>query len=157
MGFEKLKDTDRRRALRFLLLGAAALVLVSACSGPPPLPSGHLVDISLRDFHIESSTRVVGEGNVDFHIYNGSPSTHEFVLARSDLPSNQLPISSDGLRADETQFIHVGEISEVDASTTRDLVLHLAPGRYIFYCNLEGHYLGGMNGVLEVSADVQTP
>jgi hypothetical protein len=54
-------------------------------------------------------------------------------------------------RADEEKFDHVGEISEVDTLTTQDLVLHLAPGRYIFYCNLEGHYLGGMHGVLEVS------
>ena len=33
------------------------------------------------------------------------------------------------------------------------LVIHLAPGRYVFFCNLEGHYLGGMHGVLEVSGD----
>jgi uncharacterized cupredoxin-like copper-binding protein len=145
---------DGRRALLLPLLGAAALLLVSACSGPPPLPVGHPVGISLKDFAIEASTPAVHDGNVDFQIFNGSPSTHEFVLARSDLPANQLPLSSDGLRADEDKFDHVGEISEVDTQTNQDLVLHLAPGRYIFYCNLEGHYLGGMYGVLEVSNDV---
>jgi uncharacterized cupredoxin-like copper-binding protein len=139
-----------------LLLGAATLLLGSACSGSPPRPSGHLVGISLRDFGIASSTPVVHDGNVDFHIDNGSPSTHEFVLVRSDLPADGLPISSDGLSADEDKIDHVGEISQVDTLTTQDLVLHLAPGRYIFFCNLEGHYLGGMHGVLEVSDDVQT-
>ena len=130
------------------------MLFVSACSGAPPRPVGHPVGISLRDFAIDSSVQVVHDGNVDFHIYNGSPSTHEFVLARTDLPSGGLPISPDGLRADEEKFDHVGEISEVDTLTTQDLVLHLAPGRYVFYCNLEGHYLGGMHGVLEVSDNV---
>jgi uncharacterized cupredoxin-like copper-binding protein len=26
----------------------------------------------------------------------------------------------------------------------------LAPGHYVLFCNLEGHYLGGMNVSLEV-------
>ena len=30
------------------------------------------------------------------------------------------------------------------------LVLHLAPGHYVLYCNLEGHYLGGMYAALTV-------
>jgi uncharacterized cupredoxin-like copper-binding protein len=30
------------------------------------------------------------------------------------------------------------------------MVLNLTPGRYVMYCNLEGHYLGGMYAALTV-------
>jgi hypothetical protein len=44
-------------------------------------------------------------------------------------------------------------LSYSNAGTIGTLPLTLAPGRYVFFCNLDGHYLGGMHAVLEVSAD----
>ena len=76
--------------------------------------------------------------------------TYEFVIVRTDFPSDQLPIGADGLSVNEDQLRPAGEIGEVESGTTQTLALHLAPGRYVFFCNLEGHYLGGMHGVLEV-------
>ena len=35
-------------------------------------------------------------------------------------------------------------------SVTRLLGLGLTPGNYVLYCNLEGHYLGGMHASLAV-------
>ena len=32
------------------------------------------------------------------------------------------------------------------------LKLHLAPGRYLLFCNMEGHYMGGMHTELVVSS-----
>ena len=46
----------------------------------------------------------------------------------------------------------VGELNEVAAGTVGTLPLTLAPGRYVFFCNMDGHYLGGMHAVLEVTA-----
>jgi uncharacterized cupredoxin-like copper-binding protein len=143
----------RRRAPRWLPAVGAALVLLSACSGGSPAASGSTVNVSLHDFKIESSTGVSSNANVVFRVQNRAPVTHEFVIVRSDLPSDQLPIASDGLSVDEQKLRPVGEIGEVDSGTTQTLALHLAPGRYVYFCNLEGHYLGGMHGVLEVSGD----
>ena len=33
---------------------------------------------------------------------------------------------------------------------TEDLTLDLKPGRYVLWCNLEGHYLGGMHETFDV-------
>jgi hypothetical protein len=129
----------------------AALLLLSACSGGSPAASGSIVTITLHDFRIDSSASVSSDTDVTFQVQNQAPATHEFVLVRSGLPSAQLPIASDGLSVDEDQLQAAGEIGQVETGTTETLAIHLAPGRYVFFCNLEGHYLGGMHGVLEVS------
>jgi uncharacterized cupredoxin-like copper-binding protein len=134
-------------------LPVAAALLLSACSGGSPAVSGSTVNVTLHDFRIESSTSASSTTDVVFQIHNRAPATHEFVIVRSDLPPDQLPIAADGLSVDEELFRPAGEIGEVDSGTTEMLSIHLAPGRYVFFCNLEGHYLGGMHGVLEVSGD----
>jgi uncharacterized cupredoxin-like copper-binding protein len=129
----------------------AALLLLSACSSGSPAASGSIVNITLHDFKIDSSSSVSSDTDVIFQVQNRAPATHEFVIVRSDLPSDQLPIASDGLSVDEEHLRPAGEIGQVETGTTETLAIHLAPGRYVFFCNLEGHYLGGMHGVLEVS------
>jgi uncharacterized cupredoxin-like copper-binding protein len=124
-----------------------------ACSGGSSAPAGSTVNVTLHDFKIESSTAVSDHTGVVFWVENQAPVTHEFVVVRSDLPADQLPIASDGLSVDEDQLRPAGEINQVDAGTTGTLSVDLAPGRYVFFCNLEGHYLGGMHGVLEVTGD----
>jgi uncharacterized cupredoxin-like copper-binding protein len=144
--------STNRHALRTRLLAVAALTLFTACSPPSP-STGVPVNITLRDFRITSSTPRVGRGDVTLKVSNNAPSTHEFVVVRTTLPSGQLPIGADGLSVDEDKLQPVEEISNLDAGTTGTLSLHLAPGRYVFFCNLEGHYLGGMHGAIEVTSD----
>ena len=38
-----------------------------------------------------------------------------------------------------------GHCVEIAPGAVRTLHLKLAPGRYIFFCNMAGHYLGGMH------------
>jgi uncharacterized cupredoxin-like copper-binding protein len=85
-------------------------------------------------------------------VNNQAPITHEFVVVHTNLPADALPIGPDGLSVNEDWLSPVGELDEVTAGDTGLLPLDLPPGRYVFFCNLEGHYLGGMHGVLEVTA-----
>ena len=41
-------------------------------------------------------------------------------------------------------------ICEVAPKGYQFLKLHLAPGRYILFCNMEGHYMAGMHTELVV-------
>jgi uncharacterized cupredoxin-like copper-binding protein len=141
----------RRGAPRLLVGVAAAVLLAPACSGPGAAPSGPRIDVTLKDFRIDSATASVAAGDVGFRIHNDAPATHEFVVVRTDLPAGGLPIATDGLSVDEDTLEPIGELGEVDAGTIGSLSLHLTPGRYVFFCNLEGHYLGGMHAVLEVT------
>jgi len=146
-------DRDARNRIRLsLAIGVFALLLPAACSAAPQ-PKGQVVDITLSDFHIDSATASVAGGDVVLQVHNGAPATHEFVVVRTNLPADGLPLGPDGLSVNEDWLDGVGELNEVPAGTVGTLPLQLAPGRYVFFCNLDGHYLGGMHAVLEVSPD----
>ena len=126
----------------------AALTLLGGCS-PAPAPTGTIIDVTEKDFAIEAPA-TVPSGDVTFSVTNHGPATHEFVVVRTDLSPDQLPIGADGLSADEEALTDVGEINQVNYGSTQTLHLSLPPGRYVFFCNLEGHYLGGMHTGLVV-------
>lgn len=127
----------------------AGLVLLASCSAAPP-PPGPVVPVTEKDFSISAQPSVAA-GDVTFDVTNDGPATHEFVVVRTDLAPDDLPIASDGLSVDEDALQNVGEISQVDFGTTESATLSLAPGHYVFFCNLEGHYLGGMHTELVVT------
>jgi uncharacterized cupredoxin-like copper-binding protein len=131
------------------LFVAVLPILLVGCT--EKVPEGTPVDVTLKDFHIETNEQTLAAGSVVFQVHNDAPMTHEFVVVRTDLPDDQLPIGSDGLRVNEEWLSSMGELDDVPASASRSLAVDLTPGRYVFFCNLEGHYLGGMHGVLEVT------
>jgi uncharacterized cupredoxin-like copper-binding protein len=140
---------------RSLLAAGAMLLLLFGCAGDPPTPpAARVLDVNVRDFKIEPSLPTTMSGRVELRVRNAGPATHEFVVVRSDLPADQLPIAADGLSVDEDQVAPVGELDEVEAGATGTLTVALAPGHYVLFCNLEGHYLVGMSASIEVTDDV---
>ena len=131
---------------------AVSLALTPACSNGPSSPSGTGVSVTLKDFHVSASVQKVRTGIVRFRIENRGPSTHEFVVVRTDVPAGGLPLGPDGLRVDEDSPLlrHVGEDPELDIEDTGVVALQLPPGHYTMFCNMEGHYLGGMHVSLAV-------
>ena len=130
---------------------AIASASIAGCSAPKDATAAP-VNVRLTDFDIESSTPTVASPNVEFDVRNAAPATHEFVVVRSNLRPAALPLAADGLSVDEDALDVAGEISEVPARTTGTVELHLRPGRYVFFCNLDGHYLGGMYGSVRVTS-----
>jgi uncharacterized cupredoxin-like copper-binding protein len=137
------------RALATLLLAVAA-----GCSRGDATPKGTLVPVRLRDFKLTTKVEKVPAGFVTFRVHNVGPSTHEFVVARTDVAADALPLrgSSLAVNEDSKKLRAVGELGEVRLDATRDLTLNLKAGRYALYCNLEGHYRGGMYAMVEVKA-----
>ena len=137
---------------------AAAVLVVAAigfAAGPAVAqktePSTTVV-VKIRDFKYHANRSVVPAGTVTFVVVNAGPSTHEFNVDRTDLPDGSLPLRADGLTVNEdSPLVHrIDSIDAVDYQSTASLTLHLTPGRYVLYCNLEGHYLGGMHTSLTV-------
>ena len=150
---------DPRRSRRFVVATvAAAIVGLSACTGGAPAGHGPSLAVTIRDFRITASSSSVATGHVVLLVHDLGPSTHELVVVRTDLPAAQLPLRPDGLLVDEDspQLHAVDELSELDVGDRAQLVLNLSPGRYVFFCNLEGHYLGGMHTLLQVGSDRDT-
>jgi uncharacterized cupredoxin-like copper-binding protein len=112
--------------------------------------AGQLVPVKEADFKI-SATRSLPAGEVDFQVHNGGPDEHELIVVRS--PSGQLPIRSDGVTIDEDKVekAEVAALGPGEPAGTRALRVNLAPGRYVLFCNMTGHYMGGMHTTLVVN------
>src|SRR5680860_273731 len=68
-----------------------ALVLV-ACSPSTTGPSGPVFDVRIKDFKVLPSSDSAPAGLVTLNVSNSGPTTHEFVVVRTELPDDGLPI-----------------------------------------------------------------
>ena len=136
-----------------VVVGVLALLALSGCGGSGgsvARGTGSLVAVTERDFHIATSTSVVSAGTVTLRIHNAGPDQHELIVAPSR--AGGLPVRADGFTVDEEtiQASEPGSIIPQQPGGTELLTVHLRPGRYVLFCNMEGHYMAGMHTVLVV-------
>ena len=81
-------------------------------------------------------------------IRNVASMEHELKVIKTDVAADQLPI--DGATAKASEQGKVGEVLNIAGGASRKLVLELAAGKYVFLCNVAGHYQLGMRTALEV-------
>jgi uncharacterized cupredoxin-like copper-binding protein len=138
---------------RAALVTAAASFVLTGCTRAP-IAAGTTIPVLVRDFHIAPGSVSAPAGTITFRVHDQGPSTHEFVVVRTDLPPGHLPLRPDGLTVDEDSpsLRDVGEINDLDIGDSARLTLRLPPGRYVLFCNLEGHYLGGMHALVVVGS-----
>lgn len=136
-----------------LLGGCAGAGASSASSAEPSGQAATTVDAVLSDFKIELGSATAPAGPIDFKLSSSGPSEHEFVIFKTDLPPDQLPLIADGSAVDEAGagVTAVDEVEDIAADSTHDLPVTLEPGKYVFVCNLPAHYGLGMRVGFEVS------
>jgi uncharacterized cupredoxin-like copper-binding protein len=146
----------RLRTLPQLGFGLSLLALalgLSGCSSGSSHQAARAatVRVSERDFRITVSPARVHAGTVRLLLHNRGPDTHELLIVRSS--SAALPLRSDGLTVNEAALdsATVSTIEGKGPGTVEELLLHLKPGRYELFCNMAGHYLGGMRAEMVVS------
>jgi uncharacterized cupredoxin-like copper-binding protein len=139
-------------ALALIPAALALVVLLTAERQREPEPLGTPVNVRLEDFKVQRDAAVVPAGTVSLRILNQGPTTHQVIVVRTDRAAGKLPLQRDGLTVDEEGpgVELVDEVGGLDIDDRRTMVLRLAPGNYVLYCNLEGHYLGGMYAALTV-------
>src|SRR5690349_2569777 len=96
--------TRRRAAGRNGTMWAVVLamaVALAACSSPGASSPGERLPVTVRDFHIDLSSSTFRGGLLTFVVHDQGPSTHEFLVARTDLAAVALPLRPDGLTVDE--------------------------------------------------------
>ena len=141
-----------RHAVFAAMLAVAFVGLAAAPAAAQNGGSSSTVVVNLHDFKYHDSPSNVPAGTITFKVVNAGPSTHEFNVDRTDVPDGSLPLRADGLTVDEeSPLLHrIGSLDSISYQGTRSLTLRLRPGHYVLYCNLEGHYLGGMHVSLTV-------
>jgi len=142
-----------------LILGTAACSSSDGSGSPSASPttmaaSGQSVSVSLKQWSVTPST-TPASGSVTFNVSNDGTITHEFVVLKTDTPGADIPVGKfegEPSRINEdTAGTNVGETGDMNAGTTKTLTIDLAPGHYVFLCNLPGHYQSGMHVDVTVS------
>ena len=144
----------RRWALALALIPAALVlvVLLTVARRHAPASPGTPVNVVLEDFHVRRDVAIVPAGTVRFRVLNQGPTTHELNVIRTARAPDRLPLQPDGLTVNEDGpgLDHLDEAEGLDIGDRRTMTLDLAPGHYVLYCNMEGHYLGGMHAAFTV-------
>ena len=105
--------------------------------------------VTEQDFRITAPKRSAS-GNLVLSVHNRGPDAHELIVVRE--PTSRLPLRRDGSTVSEEKLdpVTAGALEPGHPGSNRKLRLHLAPGRYVLFCNMSGHYLGGMHTELVV-------
>jgi uncharacterized cupredoxin-like copper-binding protein len=123
-----------------------APLAAGACSGAHAAGGrdATVVHVTERDFRIRVPARIPA-GDVRIVVTNHGPDQHELIVVRT--AGGELPLRSDGATVDEEALdpVTVGVLEPGAVGSVRELDLDLRPGRYEVFCNMAGHYLGGMS------------
>ena len=131
-------------ALGVLAAGGTALVGCGAAD-PPSRAHASVLRVVEKDFKI-SSPATVRAGDVQLAVRNPGPDDHELLFVRASNVA-KLPMRGDGLTVDEDALERatLTAIEPRPAGTVTKVRLHLTPGRYVMFCNMTGHFRGGMH------------
>jgi uncharacterized cupredoxin-like copper-binding protein len=133
---------NSRKLLIYLALVILIVPVLTAC-GPSK------IDVALTTYKIAMSKTSAKSGDIVFHVHNDATDlTHEFVIFKTDLSADQLPLTADSAVDEEGAGVtHVDEV-EVEPGQAADLAVNLEPGNYVMICNIndnnEQHYMHGM-------------
>jgi hypothetical protein len=133
----------------FVLAAGTVPLLVSGSGDASTLRNERVLRVTERDFHISAPNEVTA-GNVDLTVHNDGPDTHELIVVRAN--GKPLPLRRDGLTVDE-EALRPRTVATFEGSSAgggRSEQVHLPPGTYVLFCNMAGHYLGGMHTTLVV-------
>jgi uncharacterized cupredoxin-like copper-binding protein len=134
----------------WVALGLLALLAAAGCGGSHGATGvSSAIRVSESDFAVDAP-KSVSAGVVELRVENKGPDAHELLVVRAGRAP--LPLRSDGLTVDEEGLARraVGVLEPAQPGVMRSLRVHLTPGRYVLYCNMSGHFLGGMHTVLTV-------
>jgi uncharacterized cupredoxin-like copper-binding protein len=111
--------------------------------------TGDGIPVTQQDFSITLSPTSIAAGEVTFDVTNQGPSTHEFVVIKSDQDPGSFPVE-DGEVPEDTLDV-IDEIEDIAPNTTPTLTVSLDAGSYVLMCNLPDHYQQGMHAGLTVT------
>ena len=101
--------------------------------------------MDMATLSVKALPQRIKAGTVTFKVTNMSSDTiHEMILSPVADPSRPLPYDPANSKVLEDTAGHLGEVSELDPHKTGALTVDLAPGTYVLYCNIPGHFDGGM-------------
>ena len=159
----KLHKTLTVAALACGLLARAAfaetdvkVTLIDKMSGgdlskPLGLGIGMKADMTKASMGVAVNPKTATPGAVRFDVTNlASSLVHEVQVARISDENQVLPYDQSRNKVDTQGLEILGSVSEIMPNKSASLILDLAPGKYLLFCNVAGHYMAGMWATVEV-------
>jgi len=155
----------RRRSAFLLILPAAAVACGSSTSAVAPqgpigsvsttaaTPSAtNAQEVDLSEWKVAVPTTFKA-GQVSFNVVNTGAIQHELLVFKSDLDPSQYPQDSNGIVEDGAGITKVSDGDNLDAGKSQSRTVDLSqPGKYLFVCNIPGHFKQGMFTVVIVTS-----
>jgi uncharacterized cupredoxin-like copper-binding protein len=130
--------------IRLLTPLALFAILIASCGGAPEAaPTDSQVVAEMTDYRITVNVPSAKAGKIKIGVRNLAAMEHSFEVIKTDLPQDKLPV--DGASAKAKEDGKVGEIKSLPAGRSGAVTLDLQPGKYVFICNVAGHYQLGMH------------
>jgi uncharacterized cupredoxin-like copper-binding protein len=142
---------DRSVTRTMIAIAAFAMLAGVACSSTSSSAGSGAGGVSATemDFSIQLSSSTGTAGPVTFNITNNGPSTHQFVVIKTDLAPDALPVKNGAVNEDGLTIVDENE--GVPPNTTATLPVNLDAGSYVIICNVPAHYEAGMHTAFTVS------
>ena len=120
-------------------------------SGEAAQAEGTLVQVKEKDFRILLSRKRIPAGDARFVVHNAGPDDHELIMVRAQQLSP--PLRNDGVTVSEQKLQPqtVTMLEPAGPGAVRQIRVHLARGTYEVFCNMAGHYMGGMHAFFVVT------
>jgi uncharacterized cupredoxin-like copper-binding protein len=126
---------------------ASAAATASAASVDPATTAAKgAIKVDMTNFRFSPSSLTARPGRLRVTAANSGSEEHELVLIRTDAAAGSLPVK----KGKASEQGSVGEISQQRPGQAASHTFVLKPGRYVYICNVPGHYQAGMRGTLTV-------
>jgi uncharacterized cupredoxin-like copper-binding protein len=135
---------------RALAAALASLIVGIACA--PPVPEADIskgqIRADLKEYVVALTSATVRPGQVTFISRNIGSIAHDFIVIKTDLAADKLPV--DGPTQKAKTDGRVDGVEEIPPGQTRNLRIDLPAGHYVVICNVPTHYQLGMRTELNV-------
>jgi len=121
----------------------------SAAALSPSPASG--ATVSLTEWKV-TIAGTVKSGKTDLPITNAGVAPHELLVFKSDLDPSAYPTDAAGdIKEEGAGVTLVSDGDNIDPAGAQTRSMDLAPGKYLFVCNIPGHFKQGMFIVVTVA------
>jgi uncharacterized cupredoxin-like copper-binding protein len=112
---------------------------------------GLKADMAMAKMGLAVNPKTTVPGTVRFDVTNlASSLIHEVTVARINGEDKALDYDQSRNKVDTEGLQLLGSVNEIEPSKSASLVIDLAPGKYLLFCNIAGHYMAGMWAVIGV-------
>ena len=91
-------------------------------------------------------------GQTSFTITNMGTAPHELLVFKSDLDPSAYPNVAGTIKEEGAGITLLSDGDNIDPGASQPRTIDLTPGKYVFVCNIPGHFKQGMFTVVTVTS-----